>query len=149
MHVLSGDDDLFINQVATSKNTSLCFTKESFTMSLPKRTFKSWFKQKKRHVSTAKFYKLKHKTLLALFYISQFLFWTLALILALLVFKWKIVLALFIIKFVIQFIVFGFSAKKLGEQDVIILLPFLELFLIMTQLTIFISNLVSKPNHWR
>ena len=64
-------------------------------------------------------------------------------------FKWKIVLALLIVRLTIQFIVYGFSAKKLGEIDVIALLPFLELFLIVVQLTIFISNLVSKPKRWR
>ena len=149
MDVRSGDDDLFVNQVATAKNTSISFSKKSFTTSLPKTTFSTWFRQKKRHVSTAKHYKLKHKMLLALFYITQFLFWLLAITLLVVLFKWKIVLALLIVRLTIQFIVYGFSAKKLGEIDVIALLPFLELFLIVVQLTIFISNLVSKPKRWR
>ena len=57
IQVRSGDDDLFINQVATSKNTALCYTPESFTYSQPKTTFKDWFTQKRRHVSTANLYK--------------------------------------------------------------------------------------------
>lgn len=149
MNIRSGDDDLFINQVATAKNTSIIFSKDSFTSSLPKTTFRSWFKQKKRHVTTAKHYKFIHKALLALFYVSQFLFWLLAIILFAGLFKWKIVLILFLIKITIQFIVFAYSAKKLDEQGIIVLLPFLEVFLILAQLTIFISNLISKPNHWR
>jgi len=32
-HIKSGDDDLFINQIATNKNTEICFTKNSFTHS--------------------------------------------------------------------------------------------------------------------
>jgi len=57
MQVRSGDDDLFINQVANSKNTTICFTKSSFTESLPKTSFKTWITQKRRHISASKHYK--------------------------------------------------------------------------------------------
>lgn len=147
--VRSGDDDLFINQIATSKNTAICFTKDSFTESVPKTTYKDWFKQKRRHVSTAKHYKTKHKIILALLYISNFMFWLLALILFTILYNWHIVLGIFLFRIIIQYIIIGFSSKKLGETDLLILLPFLEIFLIITQLTIFINNLISKPNHWK
>ena len=149
MKIRSGDDDLFINQIATSNNTAICFSKDSFTTSKPETTIKNWFNQKRRHVSTAKHYKLKHKVLLALLYTSQLFFWLLATILFITTFKWQIVLSLFVLRICIQFFVVGFSAKKLGETDTLLLLPFLELFLIIAQLTIFINNLISKPNHWK
>ncbi|WP_298554991.1 glycosyltransferase [uncultured Algibacter sp.] len=147
--IRSGDDDLFINQIATKENTAICFSKGSFTESLPKTTFKDWFKQKRRHVSTAKHYKTKHKALLALLYASNLLFWLFALILLLTLFNWKIALCLFIFRIILQFIILGASSKKLNELDLLIFLPFLEIFLIITQLTIFINNLISKPNHWK
>ena len=50
MKIRSGDDDLFINQVATKKNTAICFSENSFTKSKPKTTFKDWIKQKRRHI---------------------------------------------------------------------------------------------------
>ncbi len=43
MKIRSGDDDLFINQASHAKNTTICFTPESFTFSEPKKTFKAWF----------------------------------------------------------------------------------------------------------
>jgi len=149
MKIRSGDDDLFINQIATSNNTAICFSKDSFTKSKPETTFKNWFNQKRRHVSTAKHYKLKHKVLLALLYTAQLFFWILATILFITTFKWQIVLSLFVFCICIQYFVVGFSAKKLGEADTLLLLPFLELFLIIAQLTIFINNLISKPSHWK
>lgn len=149
MNIRSGDDDLFVNQVANSKNTAICFTKNSITESLPEITFKGWFNQKKRHISTANHYKLKHKFLLGLFYLSQLLFWCLGIILITFLFQWKIVVALFISRVIIQYISIGISAKKLNESDTLALLPFLEIFLVFSQLVIFISNLVSKPNHWK
>jgi len=149
MSIKSGDDDLFVNEVANSTNTSLCFTKDSFTISEPKTSFKAWILQKRRHISTAKFYKLKHKLLLGLFYISQLLFWILGTLLILLGYNWEWVVGLIAFRFIVQILCFGLTAKKLGETDLILITPFLELFLITSQLSIFIANLISKPKHWK
>ena len=35
MKIRSGDDDLFINQAAKGKNTTICFSPDSFTYSMP------------------------------------------------------------------------------------------------------------------
>lgn len=147
--VRSGDDDLFVNQVATNQNTVICFSKDSFTESIPKKSFKEWFKQKRRHVSTAKHYKLKHKSLLTLLFISNVFFWLLAIALFISTYCWQIILSLFLLRIILQYIVIGVSSKKLNESDLLIYLPFLEVFLIIAQLTIFINNLISKPNHWK
>lgn len=147
--VRSGDDDLFINQVATNKNTAISFSKKSFTESIPKTTFKTWIKQKRRHVSTAKYYKLKHKIILATFYSSNLLFWALATLLLITTYNWQVVIGLLLFRLIIQYVIIGFSSKKLDEADLLIWLPFLEIFLVTTQLTIFINNLISKPNFWK
>ncbi|WP_452599346.1 glycosyltransferase [Pontimicrobium sp. MEBiC01747] len=149
INIRSGDDDLFINEAANSKNTSICIDQKSFTYSIPKKSFKDWFIQKRRHVSTANNYKFIHKSLLALFYSSQLLFWLFAIILLTTLFYWKVVTVLIIVRLITQYLVVGFSAKKLNEIDLLFLLPFLELFLIVFQLTIFISNLISKPKYWK
>ncbi len=149
MDIKSGDDDLFVNQVASAKNTALCFSKDSFTESLPETSFRNWFQQKKRHVSTSKHYKTIHKLLLGLFYLSQLLFWILSIVLFLFLFQWKLVLALFVIRLLTAYVVLGKSSKTLNEQDLIIFFPFLELFLIVSQLFIFISNLSSKHSRWK
>ncbi|WP_400076977.1 glycosyltransferase [Winogradskyella sp. R77965] len=149
MSIKSGDDDLFINEVANKTNTSICFTSDSFTVSEPKASFKAWILQKRRHISTAKYYKLKHKFFLGLFYTSQLLFWILGIVLILLGYNWQWVLAVILLRFFVQLLCFGFTSKKLGEVDLIILSPILELFLITTQLSIFIANLISKPKHWK
>ena len=145
----SGDDDLFINQIANSKNVSICFSKESFTESVPKSTFKSWIKQKRRHISTAKYYKLKHKILLSLFYFSTLSFWILAIFLFISTHNWPFVILLFLLRLIVQFVIVDASSKKLNETDLLIWLPILEISLIILQLTIFINNLISKPNFWK
>lgn len=149
LKIRSGDDDLFVNEAATKNNTSICYSTDSFTISKPKETFKQWFNQKRRHISTAKYYKFKHKFMLGLFYLSQLLFWTLAILLLVISFKPLIVSSIIIFKFLFQYIIIGFSAKKLDESDTIWALPLFEFFLIIFQFSIFITNLISKPTHWK
>ncbi|HEX9827583.1 MAG TPA: glycosyltransferase [Flavobacteriaceae bacterium] len=149
MNIKSGDDDLFINQIANAKNTAICFSKESFTESIPEKKIRKWISQKRRHISTASYYKFKHKVLLTLFYMSQILFWVLAAILISTLTYWKIVLGLVFIRFLVQFLSLGFASKKLNETDLMPFLPILEVFLISMQFFIFIKNLISKPNHWK
>ena len=51
-NVSSGDDDLFINKVANKKNTAVQFAAGSYTLSAPKTTVRSWWNQKRRHLTT-------------------------------------------------------------------------------------------------
>ncbi|WP_298512587.1 glycosyltransferase [uncultured Kordia sp.] len=146
--IRSGDDDLFIKDAATGKNTTICYAHNSFTISQPKNSFGSWFRQKRRHVSTSSHYKFIHKFLLGVFYTSQVLFWALAIFL-LCTDLWKLTLGIIGIRIVVQYFIVGFSARKLKEQDSLYLLPILEVFLIIIHFGIFIANMISKPTHWK
>jgi glycosyltransferase involved in cell wall biosynthesis len=64
--IVGGDDDLFINQAATRRNTAINLDPESFVYSFPKTTWEEWFKQKKRHLSVGKYYRANHKLRLGL-----------------------------------------------------------------------------------
>lgn len=148
MHIKSGDDDLFINQVATKENTAISGSQNSFTESVPKTKFKDWIHQKRRHISTASLYKPAHKFLLGLFFSSQLLFWILGITLLCLLYNWQLVAILVFVRILFLYLVVGFSAKKLNESDLILLIPFFEIFLILIQMFIFIKNMISKPTHW-
>lgn len=144
----SGDDDLFVNEAGTSENTAICVNPEAFTYSLPKKKKKKWLIQKKRHYSTAKLYKPKHRFLLGMYYIFNLLFWLLA-PLNLFTDFWIFGLGLILIRIVFQYLIIGNAAKKLKEADLLPLIPFYELFLIFTQLSIFISNSGEKNSRWK
>ncbi len=148
MQFPSGDDDLFVNEVASSTNTTIVDNPLAFTYSIPKQSFRTWFIQKKRHTSTAKRYKTKHKILLGGFYLFNLLFWILA-VSGLLLLDWKITLILIIFRLLVQGIVVGKAAKKLKEMNLLPFVPFLELFLVFTQMSIFISNILTKPARWK
>ena len=149
MKIRSGDDDLFINQAATRKNTTVCYTSDSFTYSEPKTTYKEWFTQKRRHVSTATFYKSFDKMQLGLFFLTQLLTFILPIILLAFQFQWIAVVGLVAFRYLFSWISLGFGAGKLNEKDVMFWYPIIEIVLIFTQLNMFFTNLFSKPAHWK
>ncbi|NJM25777.1 MAG: glycosyltransferase [Bacteroidia bacterium] len=68
--ITGGDDDLFVNRHATSKNVSLCIGKEALVYSFPKKSWRAFFRQKKRHLSVGRYYKTRDKLVLGLFMFS-------------------------------------------------------------------------------
>lgn len=74
-HVEGGDDDLFVNQYATGKNTAIVLDPEANTTSKPKVTFKEYMVQKKRHLHAGKYYRSEDKQKIGFFSLSHALFW--------------------------------------------------------------------------
>lgn len=115
-HVLSGDDDLFINKVATPENTRIILDEDTFTLSEPKKSFGDWLRQKRRHNSTSKYYKPKHKFFLSTYSFTHFLFYPLLILSAVFV-DWRIALGIYVVRLVIQGIIYYKGMKRLKEQD--------------------------------
>jgi hypothetical protein len=120
----SGDDDLFINQVANRKNTAIVIEPEAHTLSEPKHTWSDWMKQKYRHYTTSKYYKKRHKFLLGLYSLTSFVLYPL-LAVSILFFSWWMALAVYGVRLIIQAIIYYKAMKRLNEHD---LWPFFLLF---------------------
>jgi cellulose synthase/poly-beta-1,6-N-acetylglucosamine synthase-like glycosyltransferase len=147
-HILSGDDDLFVNEVANKTNTAIVFIKKSHTLSLPKTTFSAWLKQKKRHLSTGKFYKFKHQLVLGLYPFTLLLLVSSFIVLIITQTSLYLILVLLLIRYLIQMLTFKFSIDKLGGKDLLLLTPFFELFYLFFQPILIISNFVKKNSKW-
>ncbi len=150
--VASGDDDLFISQVATRKNTVIEVSPESFVYSEPKRTFREWFRQKQRHLTTGKFYKPKIKFLLGLFSFTQLLFFALIITLFVISDRYEvyyILAGLFLIRFISQMIVQKKVTDLLREKQLLIFSPLLEVFYILLVLVLFIKSIFVKHMQWK
>ena len=143
-HVLSGDDDLFINMAATKSNTKINIDADAFTLSEPAKTWSQYAKQKKRHYSTAKYYKPLHKFLLSVYAFTHFLFYPL-LVASIILYNWKFALIVFGVRFIIQSIVYFLGMKKLKEAD---LFPYFLLFDIgmFFYYLIFAFSIFKKPS---
>ena len=144
----SGDDDLFINEVAHGNNTAIVWGENAHTISRPKTSWTSWIQQKRRHLSVGGHYQSKHVFLLSGFYVSQVAFWILMLFYF---FNFGIEpfgTAIIIIRFIVYYITLVPVLKKLDEEDLLYLAPILELLVIMTQAIVYVSNMIWKPKNW-
>lgn len=72
-HILSGDDDLFVNQTANKTNIAIQITEKAWVYSIPKKTWQSWYRQKSRHISTGKYYKIYHLIILGILSLLNFI----------------------------------------------------------------------------
>lgn len=148
-HILSGDDDLFVNENATPTNTAVELDPESFTYSEPKRTFGEWLTQKKRHLATAKHYKGSHQFMLFIYGFTGVIFYTTLLALAVLRYEWRILLSLYAATLLIKLPVVFKTAAKLKEKDLFWLFPILEPIQTFLQPLFYTANLFSKQNTWK
>ncbi|HEX8460036.1 MAG TPA: glycosyltransferase, partial [Segetibacter sp.] len=142
-HVASGDDDLFINMAATKSNTQIVIDKDAFTLSEPPLTWKEWMKQKTRHYSTSRYYKVIHKFLLGLYALTHALFYPF-LIASILYFSWKISLIIFGIRFLLQGVIFYKTMNKLNEKDLFTWFVVLDIWLLFYY-ALFSTAIFRKP----
>lgn len=148
-NVDSGDDDLFINEVANKKNTSIEIDPESFTSSEAKKTFSEWWLQKRRHLSTSKYYKFKHKFLLGLYSLSIIVAILSFIILLTLKVNILIILILFGIRLLSQLVIIKKACDQLMEKKLLLFSPLIELFLLGVFPIMILTNLIIKRNRWQ
>lgn len=142
-HLPGGDDDLFINGCADQMNTAIVIEPDAFTYSDPPASWSQWFSQKERHNSTGKYYKRKDRLRLGLYMTSHFFYYPL-LLLSFFTFDWKWVLGVFLVKLLIQSLIFYRSMKKMGEKDLFPMLIIWDIWMFFYYL-FFISALWKKP----
>jgi poly-beta-1,6-N-acetyl-D-glucosamine synthase len=150
-HVISGDDDLLVNTIATGENTSVEFRNETHTRSIPCLGINEWVTQKKRHLTTAPYYKFKDKFLLITEPLTRIVFYALFIVLLSFMFLWPWLLAVFLLRSITQITVFTLVQKKLNEPGLLAYLLFFDIFSPLINSIIFLSNYRSRSgkNKWK
>lgn len=143
--IKNGEGDLFLRDAATKENISYSISKNSFIENNSPTSFKEWYNYLLEKNTIKKEYKAKSKFILSFFKLSKTLFYTLGTALFF-YYPWEILLPIVLSYFVVQYIIIGISAKKLNEPYLIFFLPFLDISLLLIQISIFIANSFSKSN---
>ena len=141
LHVASGDDDLLINAFGKKHNTRIEPSLEAETLSLPKTTFRDWYYQKLRHLSTVDVYQSSSKMWIGLEPLSRGLFYLTILLLTIFNYNNPIILSIvigsFLLRFLTQFIIINLTAKTYKDKgfglSIIlfdILLPLINLYIL-------------------
>mgnify|MGYP000510050853 CR=1 FL=1 len=148
LHLPSGDDDLFVNETAKKGNYSVVVSEDAQMRSFPKKSFLSWFRQKRRHFGTSELYKGKDKRSLGLLALGRYLFYF-SVFLTLLFSFWNLYsLVLIAIQVVMIYVVYLVVASKIKEKAPVWLWPLLEWQILVFHLMVYLSNKLRKPKTW-
>lgn len=147
--LISGDDDLFISETANITNTAIETNTESFTISIPKDTFKNWYRQRKRHFTTGNRYKLKIRILLGTEYFLRIVIILSFIYLLAVNFALPVVLSVFIITLIVKGIIYKIVLQRLNEKFLFLFSLIIESFIPYIYIFIVFSNLFEKKhNRW-
>ena len=120
----AGDDDLFVNRVATKANTNVVLSRESITWSVAKTSWRDWWQQKQRHLSVSPSYRRITQFRLTLEPLSRGLFY--ALLIGIMVYQLPITdyhilpipllaaIGVFLIRWILQTAILNVSARRMG-----------------------------------
>ncbi|MDN3687118.1 glycosyltransferase [Cyclobacterium jeungdonense] len=151
-HIEGGDDDLFVNRHANSKNTAVVAHPESITVSEPKTSFKEYFMQKKRHFHAGKYYQAKDKLKLGLYTLSHLVFWFAGIGIVILDASWEpiaLVLGLVLARALLQYVIIGEARKKLEGKGKVIWTLFFDLMYMVNYWVLGMQGYLSKTVKWK
>lgn len=126
-HVASGDDDLFVSEVANKDNLAVVLQPESFIYCEPKDTFRQFYYQKSRHISTSWHYKIEHQLLLGILAQSHFWLYIFALIAGFNVVLLPFLFAGIILRWLVMLFIFQKIATRFNEKDMTVWLPLMDI----------------------
>lgn len=149
-HIHSGDDDLFVNKAADKNNIAVEFRDVSHIITRPERSFKEWIIKKRRHMTSGKHYKWKHKFLLVLEPMTRVILYC-CFIPLLFVSGYNIYAAgLLMLKFVIQAIVFYHALKRLNQKNLFLSSLIIDIVMPVVYFYLhFINVISSKSIKWK
>jgi len=147
-HLQFGDDDLFINQVATSTNCAIEYMEDAHTISRPNPDFSNWFLLKIFRSRTRKFYRFANRFLLNLYHflmtfsyivLGFAIYFTLNNTVYLI-----LVTGIIALKSIAQYVIFGFAAAKLNEKRLVPHILFFDILFSILNPVVYVASKFRK-----
>jgi glycosyltransferase involved in cell wall biosynthesis len=147
--VTGGDDDLFVNQHAMSSNAVAVFHPDANVFSIPKTSWKEFIRQKIRHLSVGKHYKLRHRILLGLFTMTWILTWFTGLTILFLDYSnWWVALIL-IVRIILLLAIVSVTVKQARLTFELWAVPFLDFLYAIYYISTGLVASLTKNIRWR
>ncbi|MCW5900554.1 MAG: glycosyltransferase [Flavobacteriales bacterium] len=147
-HLMSGDDDLFINAVANARNTAMVADPRSFMTTRATPGLAAWIRRKRRHYTTAAHYRFGHQVLLMLLPAARLLFWT-ALVLLAIRSEWTAFAIGAAIKVLLLLPITMAGLRRLHAGAIAwAAMPLEWLFLLLDPM-LYASTILVKPKRWK
>ncbi|HSY62878.1 MAG TPA: glycosyltransferase [Cytophaga sp.] len=145
---LGGDDDLFIQNIATNTNTSLSTDPASFTLSKPAEGYRQWWKQKHRHLHAGKQYPFGILLGLSIYPVLSAIFHFIC-IYYLIGLNFEPILAFYILRTCIFISIFARIGYKWNNKQPIFFLAITEIVYLIYLLFAGIYNLAVPIKKWK
>lgn len=147
-YIVSGDDDLFIQQAAKQRNYSIQLDALSHCYSSPPEEWKRWMYQKRRHYSTSSHYNVFKKALLGIYPLS--LFFLLVSFISLLLTNRFLVIAcaVFFGLLLLKWLILGKCFRKLTEKNLGWYFPLWDLLYALLLPFFFLSTKRKQQHKW-
>jgi glycosyltransferase involved in cell wall biosynthesis len=147
-HLMSGDDDLLINEVTRRTNTAVVADPRTFMTTRSTPDLATWVRRKRRHYTTAVHYRFGHQLLLMLLPLARLVFWT-CLVLLLLKGNWQAASIGAAVELLLLLPVTMAAMKRLQAGALAwFALPLEWLFLFLDPL-LYASTVLVKPKRWK
>jgi len=143
-HLLSGDDDLFIQTVQAHKTTPIYMVleQEAWVYSRSPASFRMWFRQKTRHFSAARGYARRAMVGLSVIQILQILSW------AVLFWDFWIGLLALFLRWVFMAACFSMASPRLYTASLLLLIPLLDGLYHLMNLVVAPLGYLKKTLRW-
>ena len=146
--LISGDDDLFVQEAAKKGNYTIQLDPDTFQYSEAKDTWEAFVRQKSRHYTTSPHYKVFKKLMLGI-YPTTLIFTLISFVLLCLSGSWWIHACIgFGFLMLIKWWLLGVCFKRLASTGFIALLPFLDLIYVIV-LPFFYYSTRQKTTQWK
>lgn len=147
--IQSGDDDLFIQEVAKNRNYTISLDPSTFCYSDAKETWEDWYTQKSRHYTTTSRYGLFKKLLLGIYPLTLILLYiTLVILLLNNWLNWTSIGVISLI-IIVKWLTLGFAMKKLKQKSFISGIIFWDLFYALLTPIVYYTTEQSKNATWK
>jgi glycosyltransferase involved in cell wall biosynthesis len=147
--VTGGDDDLFVNRHARRENTEVNIEPDALVWSRPENTWRDFFYQKIRHLSTGKRYKFRHQLLLGIFNFSMLATWVMGIALLLTMTELIWVIPALLLRMGIVLLTVSMASKRVGHKFETRGVPFLDFLFVIYYISTGSVALVTKRVKWK
>lgn len=132
MKIERGEEQEFIRQISTSSNTATIYTADSITILDKQYGWKANFKKQNETNLLVKRLSLFSQLKLRMYNFSTLFFYLICAILLVNLYNWEIVVALFLIRYLITFIYYNKLFDKFNEKDLLFVYPIIEFIQIIS-----------------
>jgi cellulose synthase/poly-beta-1,6-N-acetylglucosamine synthase-like glycosyltransferase len=147
---LSGDDDLLVQDaVRAGQRVAVVAAPGAHTLSEPAETWRAWWRQKRRHLSAGRAYRLPDRLRIGTFVLANTLFYLASVVLVFSLNNWVPLAVVWVLRTLFVSAVYARLSRRLDQPVNVGLLPVLDVVYFVQYLALGISLSLNRTLRWK